>query len=103
MSHTPGPWKIVADPFCTGILSNNRFITTENAKLDTSVIGEWDFWDGSLICVLRDAHDPHEIAANARLIAAAPKMFAALKSILNSHDDVAREIAREAIAEAKGE
>lgn len=83
-SHTPGPWSRVIAP--TQIVAGPKIIANINHKL----VPEAD--------------------ANARLIAAAPEMLAALRLILASgplangmRDDAAMEQAREAVAKALGE
>jgi hypothetical protein len=83
-NHTPGPWR------CTQAARANAQILIEAV-------------DGSEVC--RQPADA-EGRANARLIAAAPDLLAALQSIYDACDqsDVYfSNIARTAIARAKGE
>jgi hypothetical protein len=81
--HTPGPWRVVDVP---GEASH--------------VIGANNF------TVVRGGYVSDMDTANARLIAAAPDLLAALQLIANfSNQDVSdmvREIARAAIAKAEG-
>lgn len=88
MTHTPGPWF------------------AHNIGLGPNGEGHFTYPLGT---------DPDKAAANARLIAAAPDMLAALKAIHAAHrafsasedwgvyDDEARAAAEAAIAKAKGE
>lgn len=82
-AHTPGPWAV------------------EDAR---RVLGSTDYGRS----VMRDA----EVEANARLIAAAPDMLAALRRLLDCpalrlegheyEDELAIDLARHAIAKAEG-
>ena len=80
--HTPGPWLINGDRIvASNPRGNNRFIT---------------------VCRIASANDP-----DARLISAAPKLLAALKTLMDEnglwvedHPDVIA--ARAAIADAEG-
>ena len=69
-THTPGPWTIEADPDKAGLhpLHDNRYVGSERG------------W----VCALRDQP---EQAADARLIAAAPDLLAALKAASGNIDD----------------
>ena len=83
-AHTPGPW------------------TTKKGTLHVGIICP----DG--LSPLASSRPSQERAANQRLIAAAPALLEALQAMLASHtyrhdEDDAREMARAAIAQAKGE
>ena len=91
--HTPGPWD-----------------TGEDGWIVESAKG----WAVSHAVVFRGKHGEGEDFANARLIAAAPDLLAALEeltrtaaSLVDYHDDpeteAAIDVARAAIAKAKGE
>ena len=76
--HTPGPWEV-----------DDRLITAQCSDDD-----------GEYVEVVAQAHVP----ANARLIASAPELLAALERIAElSYDSEATRVAREAIAKARGE
>lgn len=91
MNHTPGPWHVVADPQWVGKHPNHasRFICNvpEFEEVYPPNPGEDDGWqvfhgaDGRTICHMMDTQ---EISANARLIASAPDLLAALEIILSS-------------------
>lgn len=78
--HTPGPWKIVADPKCAGMhpYHDNRYIMTGGSELEFGYDDRGDFAvvNGSWICTMRDTEP-----ANARLIASAPDMLSVLKDV----------------------
>jgi len=83
--HTPGPWKIVADPDNKGKhpLHDNRYIMTEDAEIEFGHDprpGNWSLTTGGIICALRDQEKQ---AADARLIAAAPDMLETLKAVVD--------------------
>ena len=86
--HTPGPWNY--DCYGDG---SSGIVPTE----------------GYMICVMADkAHDPATVAANARLIAAAPDMLAALSDLVigaseNGYNGLSLSRARAAIDKVKGE
>jgi hypothetical protein len=93
VKHTPGPWR-VSDTI-------NRRINIRNAG---NQLGE------SAICMLPEGRIERERGANARLIAAAPELLAALEWAMSQIDDDldldhqnAVSAARAAIAKAKGE
>lgn len=67
--HTPGPWKVMADPERAALheLHRHRFIVTADTELDD----DGCFASGSLICSMRDCE--HQ-AQYARLIALAPDL-----------------------------
>src|SRR5688572_26003126 len=61
-THTPGPWRVVTD-------QGNHLVTSRSSN----------------ICRLyRDHEADHEANANARLIAAAPELLAALKGLMKA-------------------
>ena len=118
--HTPGPWEIMADPDKKGMhpLHDNRFISTKGASDEISFgydkrDGNWHLDEGSIICQMTDSEEQE---ANARLIAAAPELLAALQDLVKrcaaldqsvTHDGIencyAIAKAREAIQRAQGE
>lgn len=122
MNHTPGPWHIVADPQWDGKhpVHSSRFICNvpEFAEVYPPTPGEDDGWQvfhdegGQTICRMTDTI---EIAANARLIAAAPELLRALElglrniediesnDELNEHERAFADAARAAIAKARGD
>lgn len=67
--HTPGPWKVVIDDY--GHLAGRPAIYPADEDLDCCVI----HWDGFVQQYWRSARGEKEIQANARLIAAAPKLL----------------------------
>jgi len=87
--HTPGPWKVIPDTSKPkNQFTDNRFVATgdcEMVKMYDEDFEENVSWcaTGSLICDLRDKAN---IAANARLIAAAPEMFELLKLYVSGYD-----------------
>lgn len=112
-------WKIVADPGLKGLhpYHDNRYIMTQDAEIETWYDSEgkleWILSQGSIICSLRDSMNQAQVA---RLIAAAPDMYEALKELerlgnegmkpdykewLTFHDKVAQ-IARQALAKSEG-
>jgi len=102
--HTPGPWKTLSDEH--GHKNGNpfgsvRFIATEDANFSGDSPASDDYLtSGSLICVMRDGPK-----ANARLIAAAPELLAALEKISSNaaeSPEWIRRIAQEAISKAEG-
>ncbi|MEE9149944.1 MAG: hypothetical protein V3U27_21410 [Candidatus Tectomicrobia bacterium] len=89
MTHTPGPWMTIPPDRCIYHADGKRVVAVAQ-------------------------HDFTEIEANARLIASAPALLAALESFTYSYDDDAAgdlqirmeaiiEQARAAITDAKGE
>ena len=95
-THTPGPWMVTPDHDAIDkaraegrephVLHDNRFVSSI---------------DGDLVCSLRDQTAQR---ADARLIAAAPDLLAALVDIANPDHNGRdlRAIARAAIAKAEG-
>ena len=99
MSHTPGPWKVGADePFVYALndAGTNRFFAGVQAGWLTE--GGTNKPEDK-----RTSHD--EVMANARLIAAAPDLLAALEELLEGGCIWVKQeyIARDAIKKAKGE
>jgi len=86
--HTPGPWRVTAAPLNPGV--STRWIEVYSVDPEDDVA---QATGGNL----------KTAQANARLIAAAPDLLAALEDILegNRNGWIAR-VAREAIAKAKG-
>jgi len=71
MAHTPGPWRIdTTNGDDMNIVGHPRHPCTRYG-----VEGEWD------VATVEDLHEDHkaEMIANARLIATAPDLLAALK------------------------
>ncbi len=84
--HTPGPWTI------------NEI----NAACN---VDPWYIFIEPNIAVIERKTDPAQDMPDARLIAAAPKLLAALKHLMVAHGeqlDYAFQQAQEAIAEAEG-
>lgn len=89
-THTPGPWTLVGSPSCYEIL------------------GEGKGWGGVLARCVTAQHGVEQEEANARLIAAAPELLAALDYMLaNAEAQGWSEFmcgqARAAIAKARGQ
>lgn len=86
--HTPGPWEIDDGRYIVGRTCGGRY----------TICGCWGGTPGDVI-------DETQARANARLIAAAPALLAALDEIEAMHDSrnihEARERARSAIAAAR--
>lgn len=88
-SHTPGPWGICPsfggnpDAFSISVVGDDRLIATA--------------WDRTPF----DEANPAE--ANARLIAAAPELLEALEYLVSLGGGDCLDIARAAIAKARGE
>jgi hypothetical protein len=106
LNHTPGPWHVVSDPQWEGKHPNHshRFICNVPAfaQVYPPTVGEDDGWQvfhdevGITICHMTDTV---EIEANARLIAAAPDLLAALE-LIHSNAGESPEWIRERIAPA---
>lgn len=94
MSHTPGPWEYVAKLTAS---ENHRgfFVRAEKATRN----GKWALAD-----VQAGDENGRLGEANARLIAAAPDLLAALEAVLSVADRKTDEFdaARAAIAKARG-
>lgn len=97
-NHTPGPWKVFDGH------GSNRFAP--------AIVDGIPDIDGKCVanCICHVATTNDDVAANARLIAAAPELLAALESLVDSvqrvdpgvyGDDVAS--ARKAIRKARGD
>ena len=96
--HTPGPWREGASTFCRGDGEVQMRVYTDHPPTEFDVFGD-------------------NLAANARLIAAAPDMLEALQALMDLNDnggpfggemyqdrvDRAWDSARDAIARATGE
>ena len=94
--HTPGPWKVIEDPFSEGIVAiiqHDEFgLLAVGSCEDRAATGEEDHY-------------------NAHLIAAAPDLLAALEEISaltayagrSMKDEAVCDVARAAIARARGE
>lgn len=92
IKHTPGPW----------ILSD----TTKAGNRKVSGYG-WDYFANVTVRMDGTAANCEEGEANARLIAAAPDLLAALKAIVEFHQGskvgkAVQETARAAIAKSEG-
>jgi hypothetical protein len=89
-AHTPGPWEVDQDASGTYFVGNNETI---GWVCDIDQIAE-DEWERGPVTM-----------ANARLVAAAPDLLAALQWIarVNAMDYEYQERARAAIAKATGE
>jgi hypothetical protein len=96
--HTPGPWNLQNDGL--GVYYVNPRIEAgediEDTRHDSIVARCTDFGAFSGI-------EDDEAAANARLIAAAPELLAALENLVNTLDEDRWTNARAAIRAAKGE
>ena len=90
-AHTPGPWRVLADEQIMGRPISGRWAVEE---------------DGAYICLDPEWDDEcyAESFANARLIAAAPELLAALEQIkcLAPPGTMFRVDAEAAIAKARG-
>jgi len=70
--HTPGPWRVIIDDDGNPLSGRPSVVASE--ELDCAIV----HWDGFVQEFWRSARGDKEIHANARLIAAAPDMRAAL-------------------------
>ncbi len=70
--HTPGPWHVVTD-------KTTRY---------TWLVGVADTWIPRIACIPPYAHSP--VAANARLIAAAPELLQEVEWLLDAYIDAIR-------------
>jgi len=117
--HTPGPWKVAGSchvrQSADGKFFHTAHITLADDYAENPCIAEIDH-RGRYSTEESKAHSPsQEQAANARLIAAAPDLLAALEGMLEAFPppkiraengfagNLAHSIARTAIAKAKGE
>lgn len=73
--HTPGPWRVIIDD--DGNPLSGRPSVCASDELDCMIV----HWDGFVQQYWRSARGDKEIHANARLIAAAPDMLAALERL----------------------
>ena len=99
--HTPGPWFRMGDTVGNFAPRYTTEIVYESQR-HNSKDGYWP------ICFMTDEPPTNELESNARLIAAAPDLLEALRSITDAADEkrvTAKhyEIARAAIAKATGE
>ena len=97
---SPGPWRVLPDPFWAGKhpCHDHRFITTNHEPV---VIGPgWRFDDSSAEIIAQTIDSPHQ-AANARLLAAAPDLLAALKLLVESPEIRSEDMQQARIAIAK--
>lgn len=104
-SHTPGPWGLhIGNDYCRVLMKPDSCTDDMIAEVYSDGMGK-EYED-----------DDRNREANARLIAAAPDLFLALKTLLHAETmmekgklvdidvwDVFMETARAAIAKAKGE
>lgn len=90
--HTPGPWIGAGPSFGDPLPRYTTEIITESEDENGEVRS---------ICELPVAHHDDENEANARLIAAAPELLAALQAFIDGGYD--RETAITAIAKATGD
>jgi hypothetical protein len=115
--HTPGPWKVMADPIKAGRdpFHDYRYIATSDTMVDFSDVDalstdeqnekEWTLESGELICAMRDCVGTQQ--ANARLIASAPELLNLVVNVLPAMVKIDPEgqwvkDARAAIAKATG-
>jgi hypothetical protein len=104
--HTPGPWQFFPSASATSVTLMAALAAAERSGVIDTAIGV-DSTNGTIIAeVVRGK----QFKANARLIAAAPDMFEALRRIAEMTDIEAdfdgfeaREIAIAALARAKGD
>jgi hypothetical protein len=75
-------WKVLPDPNDQGrhVCHDNRWVATEDAEVQRSpfVEKDWSLSTGSIVCRLTD----YDTEKNARLIASAPELLAALQEAL---------------------
>jgi hypothetical protein len=74
MKHTPGPWEIRTDNDGTHIVGGDRFYDIAKVVIEST-----------------DTAAHYETQANARLIAAAPEMYEALKAIASFRRNMTNE------------
>lgn len=99
--HTPGPWRVQADPQHRGKhpLHECRFVTTDHefetgTDRDGNPVIGFERGPAEIICKTTDSHSQ---AANARLIAAAPDLLDACKRLLKLMPDLTRCVKNNAI------
>lgn len=111
--HTPGPWTWIKDTDGYHLVTaHSGQLAVLTSALNASM-GDWDAPSNS--CLFGREGFPSQLVPmtpdhpDARLIAAAPNLLAALKTLLNATDDIEgldgcseRAIAKAAIAEAEG-
>lgn len=94
MKHTPGPWH-------EGALNGAGSIFCDGDYRMDNEHGATVLYP---IALINYGPDPEEDSANARLIAAAPELLAALEAFIDeANTKNVRQMARAAIAKAKGE
>lgn len=117
-AHTPGPWNL-HQSYVSDEVSE---VPPENGREGFRYLTRWVARGEKLVAevgMMTDTKDqgwprvnnPEECVANARLIAAAPELLAALESIvakcdaagIGANPDTLREIAATAIAKARGQ
>jgi hypothetical protein len=95
IKHTKGPWHVG-----TGNGEGSVFADTGRTRLEQGGTTLYS------ICNVTRGWNDAEDAANARLIASAPELFACLKQVLGSHgelDDALWNRIRNAVADACGD
>jgi len=98
MEHTKGPWR------------DSGEYDSHAGYWDTTIVGDGEDVDESFVAIVRSGNGREQVEANARLIAAAPELLAALKasmSALEAWMDQGKclsiyQQASEAIAKAEG-
>ena len=95
--HTPGPWAVMWDFSIAPADHSNRLLgaASDNAR-------DRDEYAQTIANVELDRHGRGDRMANARLIAAAPDLLVALRSLLTAQDHRAVKAAYAAIAKATG-
>lgn len=116
--HTPGPWRVEADPLHFDTLSTVTAGETFEEQNKSKLLKRVSIY--RLIVQVGGFAEVHEQEANTRLIAAAPELLEALSGLVAEHDSwnesvgkiIGRPVgwsgryldaARAAIAKAKGE
>lgn len=93
-SHTPGPWYWVG----TDSYEDKAYLVGDCGQLVLQPVSGWDFSPADPC-----GHGAIRVsAANARVVAAAPALLAALKEMVTIDDWEAVDQARAAIAKAEG-
>jgi hypothetical protein len=84
--HTPGPWQVVPDGV-NGDWPNGCEIAIDDAR---GLAGERDYYLASVV-----HGDPDELLANARLVAAAPELYEALRVMVERMERTGRDVENE--------